>query len=118
MDISSPELWELVHGIVLTVMWCIVADALLIIVRYYKNWQRYLLLHSLFTFVNILTVAFVLVVVILNSDKLFNIDGFLSLSIAVQIHYVFGMTFIAVIVGLQILGLVIKNQIEGGKQPP
>ena len=118
MDINSPALWKLVHGIILTTLWTLVADALLVIARYYKYWMRYLLLHSIFFIVNIVTVAFVLLIVILKQSELFNLDGFLALETSEQVHYVFGMTFIAVIVGIQILGLVVKNQIEGRKQPP
>jgi hypothetical protein len=87
-------------------------------VRYYRNWHKYLLLHSLFGVINILTIALVLVVVVLNRSFLFNSAGFNSMNLATQIHFIFGMSFIVIIVGIQVLGLVVKAQLEGTRAPP
>jgi hypothetical protein len=110
--------WYNAHGIGLTILWCLCADALLIIVRYCKNWHKYLLLHSLFGVVNILTLFLVIIVVVINSSWLFNLPGFTTMGLANQFHFIIGMTFIFTIVGVQALGLVIKFQMEGTKATP
>lgn len=114
----AQNFWQNVHGIVLTILWCLGADTLLIIVRYYKNWHKYLLLHSLFGIINVLTVIVVVIVVVLDSGYLFNAKGFSQMTTATQVHFIFGMCFIFIIVGIQILGLVVKSEIEGTKEPP
>lgn len=108
-DTPAQALWYPIHGIVLTVVWCLVADALLLIVRYYKNWQKHLLMHSLFTVVNILTVIVVGGVVIADRSYLFNWPGFSTMALATQIHFIFGLLFTATVVGVQILGLIMKG---------
>lgn len=115
---NAQNFWQNVHGIVLTVLWCLGADALLIIVRYYKNWQKYILLHSLFGVINILTVIVVVVVVVLDRAYLFNAAGFASMTLATQIHFIIGMCFIFCIVGVQILGLFVKAQLESPNKDP
>lgn len=114
----AQNFWQNVHGIGLTILWCLGADTLLIIVRYCRNWHKYLLLHSLFGVINILTIALVVVVVVLDSGYLFNSTGFAAMTLATKIHFIFGMSFIFIIVGIQALGLVIKSQLEGTQTPP
>ena len=114
----TQGLWQNIHGIVLTILWCFGADALLIIVRYYRNWHKYLLFHSMFGIINLLTVIMVVIVVVLDRSYLFNMEGFSQMTTATQVHFIFGMCFIFIIVGIQILGFVVKSEIKGTKQPP
>lgn len=110
--------WQNVHGIVLTILWCLCADALLIIVRYYKNWYKYLLLHSLFGVINILTIIMVTLVVVLDRNYLFNATGFGQMTTATKVHFIFGLCFVLMIVIIQVIGFLIKREIEGSTQPP
>lgn len=86
--------------------------------RYVKNWHKYLLLHSLFGVVNLLTLVLVLAVVVLDRSWLFNWPGFSTMGLPTQIHFIVGMLFITVIVGVQVLGLVVKSQLEGTQVRP
>lgn len=54
------EAWFLIHGIIMTIVWCVVADVLLLVVRYCKNWQRFIFIHSRMWIANIFTVAGIL----------------------------------------------------------
>ena len=110
-DTPAQALMYPIHGITLTVVWCLGADALLLIVRYYKNWRKHLLMHSLFTIINVLTVIVVVIVVVLDSSWLWNWPGFSTMGLATQIHFILGLLFTVVVVGVQILGLVMKRAI-------
>jgi FlaA1/EpsC-like NDP-sugar epimerase len=94
------------------------ADALVIIVQYYRNWERYILVHSLLSIINILTVIVVVVVIVLDSSYLFNYEGWITMTTSTHIHYVFGMIFIFTIAGIQVLGLFIKSGVESTQDLP
>lgn len=105
--LSAQEFWQEVHGITLSLIWLLVADALLLVVRYWKSWSKYLLVHSLFGLFNIVTIFVVVIVIVYDSNYLFN-SCFWQMNRTAQAHFIIGMVFLTMLVVVQVIGFLSK----------
>jgi hypothetical protein len=112
---SLQQNLALAHGIIITILWGAVADFLLIIIKYNKNFKKYIKIHKMFLFVNIITLIMIIIMLSANGKTIFYADGFDQLSTAKKVHFIFGMAFIVSVVSVQILGKFITDDLESGQ---
>lgn len=60
----------------------------------------------------------IILTVIFDSSYLFNYAGFTGMPTIAQVHFLMGMIFLFCTVGIQILGLIVKMNIEDTKSTP
>lgn len=102
--------WTLIHGIILSVIWLIVADVLLLVVRYWKNWSKYLLIHSAFGIFNLVSIFAIVIVMVLGSKQLFSYC-FWEMKPIFLAHSIIGLFIFFMIVVIQVVGFIGKLSI-------
>lgn len=90
---------------------------LLLVVRYWKSWPKYLVVHSAFGLFNILTIFAIVIVIVYDSNYLFN-SCFWQMNTSAQAHFLIGMIFLGMLVALQVVGFITKLGIESRTTDP
>ena len=101
----------------LSIIWLVVADTLLLIVKYWKSWPKYLLVHSTFGLFNLLTIFAIVIVIVFDSNYLFN-SCFWEMNTSAQAHFIIGMLFLGMLVAVQVVGFMAKLGIESRTTDP
>ena len=95
----------------MTVIFLLVADFMLCVVRYWKSWSKYLMVHSLFGVFNLVSIFTIIMVIVVDGNYLFN-DCFWGMKTSAQAHFIIGLFFVTTLVVVQIIGFVSKTSIE------
>lgn len=101
----------------LSIIWLVVADTLLLIVKYWKSWTKYLVVHSTFGLFNLLTIFAVVIVIVFDSNYLFNYC-FWEMRTSAQAHFILGMMFLGMLLAVQVVGFMAKMGIESKTTGP
>jgi signal transduction histidine kinase len=104
---DKQQFWQEVHGIVLSIIWLLVADILLLVVKYWKSWPKYLLVHSIFGLFNLFTIFAIVIVIVYDSNYLFN-TCFWQMKTSAQAHFIIGIIFLAMLLAVQTVGFLSK----------
>jgi hypothetical protein len=86
-------------------------------VRYWKNWSKYLLIHSSFGIFNLASIFAIVIVMIYGRWELFS-HCFLSMGPIAKAHSVVGLFILVMIVFIQIVGFIGKFNIESKRHDP
>lgn len=98
-------------------VWFAVADSLILIVRYWKNWSKYLLIHSSFGLFNLASIFAIVMVMVYGRWEFFS-ECFLKMSPISIAHSVIGMFILLMIVCIQVVGFVGKLSVESKTRDP
>lgn len=115
--LDKQYFWQEVHGIMLSILWLGVADVLLLIVKYWKSWPKYLLVHSTFGLFNLFTLFAIIILLVHDGNYLFN-KCFWEMKTSAQAHFILGMIFLGMLLAVQTVGFLSKRGIESTTTNP
>ena len=113
-QIPDSKLVPTLHGVILTVLWGILIDVSVMVVRYLKTSSSYIRIHWVIMFlINTTTLALALLMVLTRFTRVFY--NFSTMSIASRMHFLMGMSLLFSIVLQHISGIIVKRLKENPK---
>lgn len=96
------------HGVVMTVLWGVLIDVSLLIIRYLKTMSNTVRVHAaMMLVINTATLAMALMMIVTRSSIVFY--NFSTLSIAAKIHFLMGLTLLTSLILQHVGGAIVKH---------